>query len=125
VLPRAAQDYGTISHNELREHLMIRRIWHGWTTEENADVYERLLRDQIFPGIVARHIAGLRDLEAWRRPAGDEVEFVTVMAFDDESAVSEFTGGDPKQSIVPAAAREVLKRFDDHSQHYDRVIEPR
>ncbi len=27
---------------------MICRIWHGWTTRENADAYERLLRTEIF-----------------------------------------------------------------------------
>ncbi|MEV0093243.1 antibiotic biosynthesis monooxygenase [Streptomyces sp. NPDC050738] len=105
---------------------MMRRLWHGWTTPENADAYERLLREEIFPGILARKIAGLRDLEAWRRPGDEgEVEFVTVMAFDDERAVAEFTGGDPAQSVVPAAARKVLKRFDEHSLHYERVIEAR
>ena len=30
---------------------MIARIWNGWTTPENADAYERLLREDIFPGI--------------------------------------------------------------------------
>jgi hypothetical protein len=28
---------------------MICRIWHGWTTPQNADAYERLLRSEIFP----------------------------------------------------------------------------
>jgi len=27
---------------------MIARIWHGWTTVENAAAYERLLNDEIF-----------------------------------------------------------------------------
>jgi antibiotic biosynthesis monooxygenase (ABM) superfamily enzyme len=101
---------------------MIRRIWHGWTTKENADSYERLLREEIFPGILARDIAGLRGLEAWRREVGEEVEFITVMAFDDESAVAEFTGGDPQRSVVPDTARRVLARFDEHSQHYHLAI---
>jgi hypothetical protein len=30
---------------------MISRIWHGWTTHENADKYERLLRAEVLPGI--------------------------------------------------------------------------
>ncbi len=37
---------------------MISRIWHGWTTPANADAYENLLRTEIFPGILARKIAG-------------------------------------------------------------------
>lgn len=39
---------------------MIRRMWHGWTAAADADAYERLLREHIFPGIVARGVAGLR-----------------------------------------------------------------
>lgn len=37
---------------------MIARIWHGWTTVENADAYERLLKNEIFIAIEAREIKG-------------------------------------------------------------------
>ena len=104
---------------------MIRRTWHGWTGSADADEYERLLREEIFPGIRARDVTGLRGLEAWRREEGDDVEFLTVMTFDDEAAIVEFTGGDPEQSVVPDAARGVLKRFDEHSRHYEPIIESR
>ena len=30
---------------------MISRLWHGWTTHENADAYETLLRNEVLPGI--------------------------------------------------------------------------
>jgi hypothetical protein len=36
---------------------MICRIWHGWTTPENADAYESLLKREIVPGIEGRHLA--------------------------------------------------------------------
>ena len=35
---------------------MIARVWHGWTSPENADRYEALIRSTIFPGIRARGI---------------------------------------------------------------------
>jgi len=37
---------------------MIKRIWHGWTTRENAKAYEALLESEIFPRILAKNIAG-------------------------------------------------------------------
>jgi hypothetical protein len=40
------------------------------------------------------------------------------MTFDDMTAVAAFTGGDPSLSVVPDAARRLLSRFDQHSQHY-------
>jgi antibiotic biosynthesis monooxygenase (ABM) superfamily enzyme len=104
------------------ENMMIRRMWHGWTTPERADAYQQLLREQIFPGILARDIVGLRGLEAWRRQVGEEIEFITVMTFEDSAAIAAFTMGDPARSVVPEAARELLARFDERSQHYDQVI---
>jgi hypothetical protein len=40
---------------------MIARIWHGYTTSENADGYEKLLQSEILPDIerVHRHRAQL------------------------------------------------------------------
>lgn len=98
---------------------MISRIWRGWTTPQNADAYESLLRNEIFPGIVGRNVAGFRRIELFRAPAGDEVEFVTVMWFDSLDAVRRFAGEDYEAAVVPDKARAVLKRFDARSRHYD------
>jgi hypothetical protein len=61
---------------------MICRIWHGWTTPENADAYERLPCSEIFRGIAERGIPGYRGIEPLRGDADDSVEFVTLMWFD-------------------------------------------
>ena len=98
---------------------MIARVWHGWTTPQNADAYETLLKAEVFPGIAAKGVAGYRGIELLRRPAGDEVEFVTIMWFDSLAAVKAFAGEDHESAYVPAKARAVLARFDDRSQHYE------
>ncbi|MBI1201148.1 MAG: antibiotic biosynthesis monooxygenase [Rhodopseudomonas sp.] len=98
--------------------MTISRIWRGWTTRDNADAYETLLRGEIFPGILARKVAGFRRIEMLRADVGDEVEFVTVMWFDTLDAVKAFAGEDYEQAVVPPKARAVLKRFDSRSQHY-------
>jgi hypothetical protein len=51
------------------EEPMISRVWHGWTTAEDADTYEALLRSKIFPGIIAKKIAGFERIELFRREA--------------------------------------------------------
>ena len=99
---------------------MIARIWHGWTKPENADAYERLLKEEIFPGIAAKDVAGYRGIQLLRRPlGGEEVEFVTIMRFDSWDAVKRFSGEDYERAYVPPKAREVLARFDERSQHYE------
>ena len=103
---------------------MIARIWHGWTDPAQADAYERLLQEEIFAGIAEREIAGYRGIQLLRRPAGAEVEFVTIMWFDSLDAVRTFAGADYEQCVVPPAARAILARFDQRSQHY-QVLEQR
>jgi hypothetical protein len=99
---------------------MVARIWHGWTTPANADAYERLLREEIFPGIAAKGVAGYRGIRLLRRVvSGDEVEFVTIMLFDSLDAVRAFSGMDWEAAYVPETARRVLKRYDPRAQHYE------
>jgi antibiotic biosynthesis monooxygenase (ABM) superfamily enzyme len=97
---------------------MICRLWRGWTTAENAAAYEELLRSTIIPGIEARAIPGFRQIDMMRRPLGDEIEFATIMWFDDLQSIKGFVGEDAEVSHVPASARAVLARFDERAVHY-------
>ena len=98
---------------------MIARLWHGWTSLEKADIYEDLLKTEIFPGIVAKGVAGYRGIRLLRRMHEKEVEFITLMEFDSWEAVKQFAGEDYERAYVPPRAREVLARFDERSQHYE------
>lgn len=100
---------------------MIGRLWHGWTTPENADAYERLLKEEVFDGIAAKGVTGYRGIELFRRPLDGEVEFVTIMWFDSLDDVRAFAGEDYEQAYVPAKARAILAHFDQRSQHYEIV----
>jgi heme-degrading monooxygenase HmoA len=102
---------------------MISRIWHGWTTPDNADKYEALLKEEIFVNIQGRHIRGFKSIQLLRRDIGREVEFVTIMLFDTLDAVREFAGQDYEAAVVPEKARAVLSRFDERSQHYELIEE--
>jgi len=98
---------------------MIGRIWHGWTKPENADAYENLLRKEIFSGIASKNLTGYNGIQLFRRNVKDEVEFVTIMWFESIEAIKKFAGEDYETAVVPAKARELLKRFDERSQHYE------
>jgi antibiotic biosynthesis monooxygenase (ABM) superfamily enzyme len=103
---------------------MISRIWHGWTSPENADAYEDLLREEVFTGIKGRRIPGFIGIQMLRRPLRNEVEFVTIMRFESIASVKEFAGEDHEACVVPPKARELLSRFDERSQHYEiRIAE--
>jgi heme-degrading monooxygenase HmoA len=103
---------------------MIARIWHGWTTPENADAYQQLLESEIFPGIAAKAVEGFLGIELFRRPLAEsrEVEFVTLMRFASLEAVRAFAGDDYETAYVPPSARELLSRFDKRSAHYEAPL---
>jgi len=103
---------------------MICRLWRGWTIKENAGAYERIVRDEVIPGIEARNIPGFRHIDLMKCELGDEVEFQTLMWFDGLDSIRAFTGEDYSISHVPDAARAVLKRFDERATHY-QVIDRR
>ncbi|MCH8616791.1 hypothetical protein LZ016_11880 [Sphingomonas sp. SM33] len=100
---------------------MICRLWRGWTTPEDADAYERIVRGEVIPGIEARRIPGFRHIGLMRRDLGNEIEFQTLMWFDSLDAIKAFMGEDYAVSHVPAAAQAVLTRFDEWASHFEVI----
>ncbi len=99
--------------------MAVCRLWRGWTTPENAAAYEAVLRGSVIPGIEARGIPGFQQIDLMRRDHDGEVEFQTLMWFDDLASVICFVGEDYRVSHVPPAARAVLSRFDEQATHFD------
>ena len=103
---------------------MIIRIWRGWTTPENADAYQRIVSEEVLPGIAARNLDGYHGAYLLRRHLDDEVEFATILLFDTLDQVRAFAGEDYEAAYVPPRARAVLARFDERSAHYDTLLQP-
>ena len=104
------------------EHPMIMRVWHGWTKTKDAEEYNRLLRDEILPGI--HRIKGYGGSWVLRRAAGDEVEFVTITTWDSWAAIEEFAGKGRTKSVIHPKAAHLLTRHDEQSVHFDAAWVP-
>lgn len=98
---------------------MICRLWRGWAEADKADVYEQIVRRQVIPAIEQRQLAGFIEIDLMRREVEREVEFATIMWFDSLEAVQAFAGEDYRRSHVPAAARDVLCRWDEIAIHFE------
>lgn len=98
---------------------MINRIWHGYTTQADADIYEDLLKTEIIPGIEGKNIKGYKGFQVLRRELENEVEFMTIITFDRIESVKQFVGEDHEKVYVPEEAQKVLKRYDQKAVHYD------
>src|ERR1044071_4896691 len=96
--------------------LMLARIWRGWTKIENADAYEKLLRDVVYPGL--RNIAGYQGGYILRQDGSDEVEFVTMNIFESLDAVRAFAGEDYEVPVFEPEARNLLSRVEPIARHY-------
>ena len=96
---------------------MIVRIWHGYTSEENAAAYEHLLKTEIFPEIEAKTAKGYKGVQLLRRSSGNEIEFTTMIWFEDLEAVKSFVGEDYETAYIPDKARKLLSHFDQKVVH--------
>jgi heme-degrading monooxygenase HmoA len=103
---------------------VIARIWRGWTTRENADAYQRIVSEEVLPGIAGRNLAGYHGAYLLRRDLEGEVEFATITLFDSLEDVRAFAGEDYETAYVPPRAQAVLARFDERSAHYDTLLRP-
>ncbi len=101
--------------------MAIKRIWHGWTTKENAIKYQDILNKNVLPSIEAKNIPGYKKIEVLRIELEEEVEFITIMTFESLQNVKDFQGEDYKRCYVPDVAQKVLKRWDKESKHYELV----
>ena len=99
--------------------MVICRLWRGWATPDNAAAYEAIVRGEVIPAIEARHIPGFQHIDLMRRDLGNEVEFQTLMWFDDLDSIRAFVGEDYAVSHVPPAAQAVLVRYDRRAVHYE------
>ena len=99
--------------------MTVCRLWRGWTTPENADAYEEIVRGEVIPGIEARRIPGFRHVDLMKRELEGDIEFQTLMWFDSLDAIKAFMGDDYDVSHVPAVARAVLSRFDERAAHFE------
>jgi hypothetical protein len=103
----------------------IARVWRGWTTHQNADAYETVLRNETFPSALAKNVVGLRELRALRLERLGETELLAIIYFDDMESVRAFAAArdlpedDYDRSVISQKAREVLRRYDSKVEHYE------
>ena len=96
---------------------MIARIWHGYTSPENADAYEAMLKPEPLPGL--SKVKGYRGSYVLRRNCGSEVEFITFLLWDSLDAIRAVAGPDYEAAVVPEPRRKVLSRYDAKALHYE------
>jgi heme-degrading monooxygenase HmoA len=96
---------------------MVARHWQGWTKPENADAYEKLLKETVLPGL--KKIHGYRGGYILRNDGPDEVEFLVLNLFESLEAVRRFTGPDFTVAVFEPEALRLLSKVEPLAMHYD------
>jgi heme-degrading monooxygenase HmoA len=96
---------------------MIARVWRGWTKPENANAYEKLLREEVYPKL--REMNGYQGGYILRRDHKEEAEFITVNLFESLEAVRAFAGADYEIPVFEPEARRLLSKVEPVARHYD------
>jgi heme-degrading monooxygenase HmoA len=96
---------------------MVARVWHGYTTRANADAYEAMLKPELLPELSSA--TGFRGSYLLRRPAGEEVEFITIILWDSLEDIRAMAGADYERAVIPEERRSLLTRCDERAAHYD------
>jgi len=98
---------------------MVARIWHGSTSLENADVYEKFLKTEFMAAVEKKNIPGYRKFQLLRKDKTDEVAFITIMWFDSLEQIKAFTGEDYEKAVIHPTAMALLKKHDSHAQQLE------
>jgi heme-degrading monooxygenase HmoA len=96
---------------------MIARHWRGWTDIENADAYERLLKEKVLPRL--KDVDGYRGGYVLRHDGPREAEFVVLNLFDSLDAVKRFAGNDYGTPVFEPEAKKLLSRVEPVAMHYE------
>lgn len=100
---------------------MVARIWHGYTSKENADAYEQLVTTKIFRDIENKTGDGFEGVQLLKREIPEEVEFTTMIWFQDLETIKRLTGEDYETAYIPEEARRLLLRFDQKVIHSNLI----
>ena len=96
---------------------MIARHWRGWVRLENAQAYEKLLKEKVLPGL--KDIEGYRGGYIFRKDDGGDAEFVVVNFFESLGGVKKFAGPNYTVPVFEPEAKALLARIENFATHYE------
>lgn len=101
-----------------RSHKII-RTWKGWTTKQNAPIYENMLINEVFPTVKKNGVTGLEKVSISIKHNEEDVEFFLVLQFDSLESVKAFAGENYETAYIPENAKQVLSRYNKTADHYE------
>ena len=96
----------------------IIRTWKGWTSIDNAGIYENLLINTVFPEVKRKGVEGLEKVSISTMEKNNEMEFFLVLQFDSLESVKMFAGEKYDMAYIPENVKRVSSRYEGAAQHF-------
>ena len=100
---------------------MILREWRARASQASAERYPAHFRSSVLPAL--RQIDGFLDARLYRKPSGEEIEYLVLSRWRSLEAVKAFAGTDYERAVVEPEAAAALLSFDRAVRHYELVAE--
>lgn len=76
-----------------------------------------MLKPELLPGVSRKQ--GYRGSHLLRRDLGNEIEFITILLFDNLDDIKALAGPNFETAVVPVERRRLLTRYDLKARHYE------
>jgi heme-degrading monooxygenase HmoA len=114
--------WGESVKNNVDQLTMIARHGRGWTKCQDADAYERPLKQTVLPHLAA--LPGYQGAHILRRDLEEETEFVVINLFESLDAVKAFAGPNYETPVFEPEAKRLLSRVEKVANHYHVAASP-
>ena len=98
---------------------MILREWRGRASQAAAERYPAHFREHVLPAL--KRIDGFIGATLYRRPLGEEIEYLVLSRWQSLEAIKAFAGSDYARAVVEPEAVAALVSYDATVQHYDII----
>lgn len=99
---------------------MICRMWKGYVSPRNTPLYERYLREELFPHLQETIAAqGYRGYHILTRDVGGETEFTTLVWFTSIEAIRAFAGDGFDRAVLTEKARSLVSHGEEFATHHE------
>ncbi len=76
-----------------------------------------MLKPELLPGL--SKVKGFKGSYLFRRNAGNEVEFITIILWESLESIRAVVGQDYETAVIPEERRKYLARWESKASHYD------
>jgi len=98
---------------------VILREWRGRASQAAAERYPAHFREHVLPAL--KRIDGFIGATLYRRPLGEEIEYLVLSRWQSLEAIKAFAGSDYARAVVEPEAVAALVSYDATVQHYDII----